>query len=342
MPLTWLRPARLPAGATPSTAPPVTAAPASAGTASPGVVRPAAHPLRQALAALAAQSSTPVTDPAAETALAPGVQAAPATQATPAASHVATPAVSAPVPSGDGSQESRGATVSRVDVPVAMGAAAASSAAADAGATGGRSSDSAGDGSATPSFLRPTDVRFDLPATAPVQPSATAAAATDAVAAAPASPLPAFSAAGASPLAAIDVPAAARFEQALSSLDPDIRNLQAMVRTVRLFTAGSGATEARLTLEPEHLGPVALTVRVEQGSVSAHFRAETPAAHRWIETHQQELRTGLREQGLEVKEVVVTTDPDARRERRQDAQPARPARSRRAPTADAPRFEVVV
>ena len=80
---------------------------------------------------------------------------------------------------------------------------------------------------------------------------------------------------------------------------------------------------------------MALTVRVEQGSVSAHFRAETPAAQRWIETHQQELRAGLREQGLEVKDVVVTTDPDGRRDRRQDA-PARASASRpprrRAPT----------
>ena len=119
--------------------------------------------------------------------------------------------------------------------------------------------------------------------------------------------------------------------------------MQAMVRTVRLFTAGSGASEARLTLEPEHLGPVALTVRIDQGSVSAHFRAETPAAHRWIETHQQELRSGLREQGLEVKEVVVTTDPDGRRDSRQDAKPSRQGLKRRTPSgADSPRFEVLV
>jgi flagellar hook-length control protein FliK len=147
----------------------------------------------------------------------------------------------------------------------------------------------------------------------------------------------------------VDAPAvdtalpAARLEQALAALDPDVRNLQSMVRTVRLFTSGDGVSEARLQLEPDHLGPVALTVRVEQGTVSAHFRAETPAAQRWIETHQQELRANLREQGLEVKEVVVTTDPDGRRDRRQDAQPARPARLRRTSAdADAPRFEVLV
>ena len=39
---------------------------------------------------------------------------------------------------------------------------------------------------------------------------------------------------------------AARFEQTLSSVDPDVRNLQAMVRTVRLFTVGAGVDEARL------------------------------------------------------------------------------------------------
>ena len=141
----------------------------------------------------------------------------------------------------------------------------------------------------------------------------------------------------------IELPATtARFEQTLAALDPDVRNLQSMVRTVRLFTS-SGVSEARLQLEPDHLGPVALTVRVEQGTVSAHFRAETPAAQRWIETHQHELRSGLREQGLEVKDVVVTTDPDARRDRRQEAQPTRTPRGRRAQTgADAPRFEVVV
>ena len=144
--------------------------------------------------------------------------------------------------------------------------------------------------------------------------------------------------------ATVDLPLpAVRLEQALAALDPDVKNMQSMVRAVRLFTSGDGVSEARLQLDPEHLGPVALTVRVEQGTVSAHFRAETPAAQRWIETHQQDLRSNLREQGLEVKEVVVTTDPDGRRERRQDAPPARQARARRTTNgAEEPRFEVLV
>jgi flagellar hook-length control protein FliK len=116
-------------------------------------------------------------------------------------------------------------------------------------------------------------------------------------------------------------------------------NVQTMVRSARLhFSEGGG--EARLQLQPEHLGPVTLTVRVEQGRVSAHIQADTVDASRWIETHQQELRGALRDQGLDVKEVVVTTNPDGRRER--EAPHARPQAARRRQNADAPRVEVVV
>ena len=208
-----------------------------------------------------------------------------------------------------------------------MAPAAIFGAASDASAAGDGSSDGAHDGfaAAASTLARAAESRLDLPAAFPSTADTATAVALPSMTGFGAG----FGAAGDTMLRAIDLPAAARFEQTLSSVDPDVRNLQAMVRTVRLFTAGAGAHEARLTLEPEHLGPVALTVRVEQGSVSAHFRAETPAAQRWIETHQQELRAGLREQGLEVKDVVVTTDPDGRRDRQQHAQPARPSRARR-------------
>jgi flagellar hook-length control protein FliK len=184
----------------------------------------------------------------------------------------------------------------------------------------------------------PIDLRFE-----PVAPAAGPAPAQPAALTVPAATM-AFRADEA--LRAVELPASTRLEHALATLDPDTRNLQAVVRSVRLFTAGDGLGEARLQLEPDHLGPVDLRVRVEHGSVSAHFRAETPAAQRWIEIHQQELRAGLREQGLEVKDLVVTTDPDGRRDRRQDAAPSRPARGRRGAAAevdaDAPLFEVRV
>jgi monoamine oxidase len=83
---------------------------------------------------------------------------------------------------------------------------------------------------------------------------------------------------------------------------------------------------------------------VEHGEVRAHVQAETVEAGQWIEGHQDELRASLREQGLEIKEFVVTTDPDRRREG-SSSEPRPPrGRSRRARSSpdDGPRFEVVV
>ncbi len=306
--------------------PAVTASASPAAPRSRGAAPASPHPLRQALAAIAATQS--------------GVEASAlaTTGATPQAEVVAaTPALV-----GGAAGQVRGSAHDAHPAPVSSAASVASPVAAflssaDAGSAGEGSSGGGADGGfARAVVARGLESRLDTLA------AAAAPTASDVIAAG-LPPAAGFGAAGDTLLRSIDAPAALRFEQALSSADPDIRNLQAMVRTVRLFTGGNGASEARLTLEPDHLGPVALTIRVEQGSVSAHFRTDTPAAQRWIEAHQQELRNGLREQGLDVKDLVVTTDPDARRDRRQDAPPARPARARRAQvSADAPRFEVMV
>ncbi|MEO5819655.1 MAG: flagellar hook-length control protein FliK, partial [Vicinamibacteraceae bacterium] len=298
--------------------------------------RPTQPPLRQALSAMAAQAAA-VPAPAAGESSAVAASASPVTPPT-------TSSAPAPVQPGIGSQEGRVSVVSRLASPAIADAStiapfSASAAGSDTGAAGDGASSGARDGSA--SSFRPGEFDLDILATGAIRPSATVLA-PDALAASLTAPAQALRTGSDALMPAVELPTAARFEQAMQSLDPDVRNLQAMVRSVRLFTASSGASEARLTLEPEHLGPVALTVRVEQGSVSAHFRAETPAAQHWIETHQQELRSGLREQGLEVKELVVTTDPDARREKRQDAPPARPNRARRTQGGDVPRFEVLV
>jgi len=307
---------------------PSAAAPANP-TAPPRTPR-AAHPLRQALAALAATTPADAASAASQTQPATtGIAVPRATASTPAVGPETTEAS----PTG---RDARVGTAPRVDPTTVIAAQAAGS---NAGAAGEGSSDGARDafrGATT--LFRGVDGRVEIPTASAAQGAALDLASATPVLTPTASATPADTL-----LRAIDMPAAARFEQALSAADPDVRNMQAMVRTVRLFTAGSGASEARLTLEPEHLGPVALTVRIDQGSVSAHFRAETPAAHRWIETHQQELRSGLREQGLEVKEVVVTTDPDGRRDNRQDAKPSRQGLKRRTPSdADTPRFEVLV
>jgi flagellar hook-length control protein FliK len=320
--------------ATPTATPtPTTDAPAAAAPANPAAptrAPRAAHPLREALAALAA--TTPVDAPS-TAAPTPPVTSGSSGPRTAASTAAAVPETAEASPAG---RDARVVTAPRVDTVAVPAAQAAGS---NAGAAGEGSSDGARDafrGATT--LFRGVDGRIEIPTASVARGAALdpASAAQVPTLTGPATPADTL-------LRAIDAPAAARLEQALSAADPDVRNVQAMVRTVRLFTAGSGASEARLTLEPEHLGPVALTVRIDQGSVSAHFRAETPAAHRWIETHQQELRSGLREQGLEVKEVVVTTDPDGRRDGRQDPKPSRQGLKRRTPSGvDSPRFEVLV
>jgi flagellar hook-length control protein FliK len=345
------------AASEPVSAPPQTGAPSAPPQARPEGAAPAGPSPRPAVAPGrelrgAAQQIRDILAAGREAAgrEAPGREAAvPASPATPAA----TPAVvNGPLAngvqahaSGTPAQESAPAVGRPAVVSAAAGIVAPSRPVAegrsDADASGERGADAGPlPASAVAARTAPAlDLRFDPVASTPGAAPAPLPVAPIAALPVVVSPLAADDA-----LRAIELPASARLEQALASLDPETRNLQSIVRTVRLFTAGDGLSEARLQLEPDHLGPVGLTVRVEQGSVSAHFRAETPAAQRWIETHQQELRAGLREQGLEVKDVVVTTDPDGRRDRRQEAPQARPARLRRSATldADAPRFEVLV
>jgi flagellar hook-length control protein FliK len=85
-----------------------------------------------------------------------------------------------------------------------------------------------------------------------------------------------------------------------------------IVRAVRLQWR-DGVGEARLTLQPEHLGQVVISLRVEQGAVSAVLRAENAAAADWIRLHQTDLKASLAQQGLGLDSLEVTVDPDDRR-----------------------------
>jgi flagellar hook-length control protein FliK len=92
-----------------------------------------------------------------------------------------------------------------------------------------------------------------------------------------------------------------------------------IVRSMRLQWRGTTG-EATLRLQPDHLGQVFVSVRVENGAVSATVRAETPAAQQWIQQHQQQLRDALDAQGLRVAQFHVTSNPDdrPRRDHEQD------------------------
>jgi flagellar hook-length control protein FliK len=73
-----------------------------------------------------------------------------------------------------------------------------------------------------------------------------------------------------------------------------------------------GVGEARLRLEPEHLGSVTVSLRVERGIVTARMTADVPAVRDWIRTHEADLRNSLASQGLELDQIVVSADPDDR------------------------------
>jgi hypothetical protein len=105
----------------------------------------------------------------------------------------------------------------------------------------------------------------------------------------------------------------------------DVDGSQNVLRSMRLQWNGS-VGEAQLRLEPEHLGQVLVSVRVDQGNVSATLHADSATAQQWIESHQQDLRQALQDQGLKVTHFHVTVNPDDRG--RRDASPQQHQQSR--------------
>lgn len=103
-----------------------------------------------------------------------------------------------------------------------------------------------------------------------------------------------------------------------------------------------GVGEARLTLTPESLGEVTITMKVDRGVVTATVKADNPVTMEWIRSHQHELRDALDAQGLRLDQFEVSVDPDDRRQRDEAAKEQAPRRPRPAPGADVPRFELVV
>ena len=100
-----------------------------------------------------------------------------------------------------------------------------------------------------------------------------------------------------------------------------------------------GVGEARLQLEPQHLGAVSIALRVEHGVVSAVVTAEQAGVRQWIETHESTLRQALAEQGLLLDKLQVQRDgqsPFDRSPREHDGPPPR-----RAPRRDTATFELL-
>jgi flagellar hook-length control protein FliK len=103
-----------------------------------------------------------------------------------------------------------------------------------------------------------------------------------------------------------------------------------------------GIGEARIRLAPEHLGEVTVSMRVDRGQVTAEMVAATATARAWIETHQQDLRDGLSQQGLHLDRLVVTSDGQRQRQQPGDgADRQRRQSPRRRDGQEPPRFELI-
>ncbi len=114
--------------------------------------------------------------------------------------------------------------------------------------------------------------------------------------------------------------------------------LPQLVRAMRLQVAG-GVGEARIQLDPEHLGAVTVNLRVEGGVVSAVVTAEQAGVRQWIESHEASLRQALAEQGLLLDRLHVERDGRPPGEGPSQGQDGTPRR--RTPRRDTATFELL-
>ena len=104
-----------------------------------------------------------------------------------------------------------------------------------------------------------------------------------------------------------------------------------------------GAEEIRVTLRPEYLGALTISLRVEGDSVTAVMHVDEPQVRAWVQAHESQLRQAMSNQGLTLERLVVTDErpgSDNRERDDQTRQGRRPNRQRQGedPT---PNFEVV-
>jgi flagellar hook-length control protein FliK len=128
-------------------------------------------------------------------------------------------------------------------------------------------------------------------------------------------------------------------ESALQAFTPaqTAENVSRMIESMRVQWR-QGVPEATVRLNPEHLGEVTISIRVDRGAVTATVHAETPEVQQWLETQQDRLRSGLADQGLSLERFVVSRDRQQQREQRQQQGP----RYRMPAEPQGQRFEITV
>lgn len=116
-----------------------------------------------------------------------------------------------------------------------------------------------------------------------------------------------------------------------------------LVQSMRMqFRDGIG--EAVVKLRPEHLGSVQISIKVENGALTATVQAEAPAVRQWLESQQDTLKTGLADHGLRLERFVVEPDGEQRQasDDAQEREHRRRQQQRRMSGKDHPVFEVTV
>jgi flagellar hook-length control protein FliK len=102
-------------------------------------------------------------------------------------------------------------------------------------------------------------------------------------------------------------------------------------------------------LKPEHLGSVQVSLKIENGAITATVQADVASVRQWLESQQDTLRTGLAEQGLRLERFVVERpvvdsegDRQASPEDAQQREHRRRQHQRRMSQKDQSVFEVTV
>ncbi len=72
-----------------------------------------------------------------------------------------------------------------------------------------------------------------------------------------------------------------------------------------MLAQGNGATEARISLHPEHLGQVDIKIVIQNGLLTAQFVTDNGAARELLESQMAQLRSSLQVQGLQVERMEV-------------------------------------
>ena len=104
----------------------------------------------------------------------------------------------------------------------------------------------------------------------------------------------------------------------------------------------NGVGDARIKLQPEYLGELAITIRVDRGDVTATLQASTPQVRQWIEGHESMLRQMLSDRGLQLDKFVVTDErpPSSSDEDAQGREPQERQQSNRRRANNGATFEV--